>query len=126
MPNHYPEHIFFRRILSAKVNDLAHFFGDIKRVSEVPLLLFLKWKKINIGIIKTKNWSIFRNIASYFVHTSAKGYLYSKYYFITVKKRNLSFIFKKICIIFEHILFKLSGYEILKFRKYQDFFFFFF
>ena len=25
-------------------------------------------------------------------------------------------------IIFEHILFKLSGYEILKFRKYQDFF----
>ena len=26
-------------------------------------------------------------------------------------------------IIFEHILFKLSGYEILKFRKYQDFFF---
>ena len=83
-------------------------------------------------INKPKNWSIFTNIASYFiehmyfVHTLAKSYLYSKYYFITVKKRRnigpkYMVHFQKY-IIFEHILFKLSGYEILKFRKYQDFF----
>ena len=79
VPNHCPKHIFFRRILSAKVNDLAHFFGDIKSLRGYATFI-CKMEKNQHRYYQDKKLVIFRNIASYFVHTSAKGYLYSKYY----------------------------------------------